>query len=119
MRNIILSAATRQNPLLVDRQSPLLAGCGAALCIGLFLMSLEISATAAISPAEPTGQLVNRALKSDRLPRTVPRNAVKGLSEVAMVATPMTKPELPYGCEPMVSPMMPSPLSYVAGRCVS
>jgi hypothetical protein len=107
------------DPRLFDRQSPLWAGCGAPLCIALFLMGVEISATAAISPAEPTGQIVNRALKSDRQSRTVARNALKGPSEVAMVATPMTKLELPYGCEAVVSHMTTSPLSYVAGRCVS
>ena len=92
-----------------------LAGCGGAVfAVACFLIGLEVSAT--------TAPMVERALKSDRLP-LVPvksRNAIKGPIETnAPAATPAPKPRLLDGCEPMVSAIGQSPLAQVAGRCVS
>ena len=100
-----------------------LAGCGGAVfAVACFLIGLEVSATTAAPSVGPTAPMVERALKSDRLP-LVPmksRNAIKGPIETnAPAATPAPKPRLLDGCEPMVSAIGQSPLAQVACRCVS
>jgi hypothetical protein len=99
----------------------LVVGCGAALAIVSFVIGLEVSATTAASGAQATGQTVNRSLKSDRLPQVQKgrRNAVNGPVELQTPPVPAAQPELLDGCEPLVSPIMQSPLSQIAGRCVS
>jgi hypothetical protein len=98
----------------------LVGGCGAACAIVSFVIGLEVSATTAAPGAEPTRQSINRAIKGDRLPQVqkVRRNAVNG-PELQTPPAPAARPELLDGCEPLVSPIMQSPLSQVAGRCVS
>jgi len=99
----------------------LFGGCGAAFAIVSFVIGLEVSATTAAPGAGPASQSVNRSLKSDRLPQ-VPkgrRDAVNGPIELPAPPVPVSKPELLDGCEPLVSPIMQSPLSQVAGRCLS
>ena len=69
-----------------------LAGCGGAVfAVACFLIGLEVSATTAAPSVGPTAPMVERALKSDRLP-LVPvksRNAIKGPIETnAPAATP-------------------------------
>ena len=102
----------------------LVGGCGAAFAIASFVIGLEVSATTAAPGAEPTRQVINRTLKSDRLPQvqTGRRNAVNGPFELQpppIQLVPAVQPELPDGCEPLVSPITASPLAQVPGRCVS
>jgi hypothetical protein len=104
------------------RHSRLLVGsCGAAFAIASFVIGLEISATTAAPGAEPAQQSINRTLKSDRLPQVQKsrRNAVNGPFELQAPPVPASLPELPDGCEPLVSPITQSPLAQVPGRCVS
>jgi hypothetical protein len=98
-----------------------IGGCGAAFAIASFVIGLEVSATTAAPGAERAGQAINRTLKSDRLPQTqkVRRNAVNGPFELLAPPAPEARQELPEGCEPLVSPIMQSPLSQIPGRCVS
>ncbi len=94
-------------------------GCGAAFAIMAFVIGLEVSATTAAPGADLANQTVNRVLKSDRLPQVQKsrRNAVNG--PVELLPVPAAQPELPDGCEPLVSPITQSPLAQVPGRCVS
>ena len=103
--------------------SQYLAGFGgAAFAVACFLIGLEVSATTAAPSAGQTTLTINRALKSDRMP-VVPvksHNAVNGPAETnAPTGTPVPKPRLLDGCEPMVSAIGQSPLAQIAGRCVS
>ena len=99
----------------------LVGGCGAAFAIVSFVIGLEVSATTAAPGAEPARQIINRTLKSDRLPQVQKsrRNAVNGPFELPAPPVPASQPELPDGCEPLVSPIAQSPLSQVPGRCLS
>jgi hypothetical protein len=65
--------------------------------------------------------MVNRTLKSDRLPLVSikSRNAVNGPAEMQPPPAPAPKPRLLDGCESIVSMIGQSPLAQVAGRCVS
>ena len=98
-------------------------GCGGALfAIAAFLLCLELSATSTASASFSRGApLVNRALKSDRLPLVSikSRNAVNGPAEMQPAPAPAPKPRLLDGCEPIVSAIGQTPLAQVAGRCVS
>jgi hypothetical protein len=103
------------------RHSRYLVGCaGAAFAIASFFIGLEVSATTAAPSADRSAPMVNRTLKSDRLP-LVPgksRNTVNGPLEIIKVP-PVAKPELLDGCEPIVSAIGQSPLARIPGRCVS
>jgi hypothetical protein len=110
------------------RAQLLVGGCGAvfALAVGYFVLGVDVPKTTAAIGPEP--QTVNRSAKSDRLPITpafrlpaIPasksrRNA--GNEEIEPTA-PFQRPVLLDGCEPLVSPIGQSPLSLVAGRCLS
>jgi hypothetical protein len=100
-----------------------LVGCGGAVfAVACFLIGLEVSATTAAPSVGQPASMVDRSLKSDRMP-LVPmrsRNAVNGPVETnAPAAAPAPKPRLLDGCEPMVSAIGQSPLAQIAGRCVS
>jgi hypothetical protein len=103
------------------RHSRFLVGCcGAAFAIVSFLIGLEVSATTAAPSLDKSTPVVNRMLKSDRLP-LVPsqnRNAVNGPVEIKTPPAP-AKPRLLDGCEPMISSIGQSPLAQVPGRCLS
>ena len=103
------------------RHSGYLVGCGGAVfAIATFLVGLEVSSTTA-APSARTAPMVNRTLKSDRMPlaSTKSRNAVNGPAETIVPPAPAPKPRLLDGCEPVVSAIGHSPLSQVQGRCVS
>lgn len=104
------------------RHSRFLVGCcGAAFAIASFLIGLEVSATTAAPSLDKTAPVMNRTLKSDRLP-LVPsknRNAVNGPVEIKTPPVPAAKPRLLDGCEPIISSIGQSPLAQVAGRCLS
>ena len=110
------------------RAQVLIGGGGAlfALAVGYFVLGVDVpTTTAAIGPAS---QEVNRASKADRLPmqpafRLPASPAAKSRrnagNEEIEPTTPFARPELPDGCEPIVSPIGQSPLSQIPGRCVS
>jgi hypothetical protein len=101
------------------RNSGYLVGCGGAvLAIATFLVGLEVSSTTAAPSIARTAPMVNRTLKSDRMPlaSTKSRNAVNG---PAVPPAPAPKPRLLDGCEAVVSAIGHSPLAQVPGRCVS
>jgi hypothetical protein len=102
------------------RHSRFLIGCcGAALAMASFLVGLEVSATTAASSMERIVPVVNRALKSDRLPpASKSRNAVNGPAQRQAPTVPV-KPKLLEGCEPVVSSIGQSPLAQIPGRCLS
>ncbi len=99
-----------------------ISGLGALVALGFFVIGLEVSATTASPGPKQAPQMVDRALKGDRLP-LVPekarKNAVNGPIEILAPRAPAANQELPDGCEPIVSSIAQSPLSQVPGRCVS
>jgi hypothetical protein len=104
------------------RYSGYLVGCGGAVfAIATFLVGLEVSSTTAAPSIARTAPMVNRTLKSDRMPlaSAKSRNAVNGPAETIVPPAPAPKPKLLDGCEPVVSAIGHSPLSQVPGRCVS
>ena len=103
------------------RYSGYLVGCGGAVfAIAIFLVGLEVSSTTAAPSIARSAPMVNRTLKSDRMPlvSTKSRNAVNGPAVTAPPA-PAPKPKLLDGCEPVVSQIGHSPLAQIPGRCVS
>jgi hypothetical protein len=102
------------------RHSRYLVGCcGAAFAVASFFIGLEVSATTAAPALQQSGPVVNRTLKADRQP-VVPvknRNAVNDAREIKLPIAP--RQELPDGCEAVISTIGQTPLSRVAGRCVS
>ena len=104
------------------RNSGYLVGCGGAvLAIATFLVGLEVSSTTAAPSIARTAPMVNRTLKSDRMPlaSTKSRNAVNGPFEIKAPQAPAAMPELLDGCEPVISSIGQTPLAKIAGRCVS
>ena len=105
------------------RYSRYFVGCGGALfAVAAFLLCLELSATSTASASfSRSAPMVNRTLKSDRLPLVSikSRNAVNGPAEMQPPPAPAPKPRLLDGCESIVSMIGRSPLAQVAGRCVS
>ena len=101
-------------------QSRYLVGCcGAAFAVASFFIGLEVSATTAAPALQQSAPTVNRTLKADRQ-QLVPvnnRNAVNDSRENRPAVAP--RQELLDGCEPVISTIGQSPLSRVAGRCVS
>ncbi len=96
------------------RNSGYLVGCGGAvLAIATFLVGLEVSSTTAAPSIARTAPMVNRTLKSDRMPlaSTKSRNAVNGPAEITVPPAPAPKPRLLDGCEPVVSAIGHSPLA--------
>jgi hypothetical protein len=104
------------------RYSGYLVGCGGAVfVIAIFLVGLEVSSTTAAPSITRSAPMVNRTLKSDRMPlaSTKSRNAVNGPAEMTPAPAPAPKPKLLDGCEPVVSAIGHSPLAQIPGRCVS
>jgi hypothetical protein len=105
------------------RVSSYFIGCsGAVVALATFLVGVEISAISTASPSlSSTAPMVNRTLKSDRMPLilTKSRNAVNGPAQTQSPPAPAPKPRLLDGCEPMVSAIGHSPLAQIAGRCVA
>jgi len=105
------------------RYSRYFVGCGGALfAVAAFLLCLELSATSTASASfSRSAPMVNRTLKSDRLPLVSikSRNAVNGPFEIKAPQAPAAIPELLDGCEPVISSIGQTPLAKIAGRCVS
>ena len=84
-------------------------------------MGIEVSVATASSAAAPSGEIVNRAQKGNRLP-LVPalhQNPVSRQLEVNLPRMPAPEQGLADGCESLVSPLARSPLAQIAGRCLS
>jgi hypothetical protein len=97
-------------------------GCaGAGLLLASFIIALETAAITPAPSAEQIGTTVNRTLKGNRLPLIPGKslNAVNGPSEIKAPPARAPKSELLDGCEPIVSSIGQSPLSRIAGRCLS
>src|SRR5262249_1977633 len=104
------------------RYSGYLVGCGGVVfAIATFLVGLEVSSTTAASSIARSAPMVNRTLKSDRMPlaSTKSRNAVNGPADMTIPPGPAPKPKWLDGGEPVVSAIGHSPLAQVPGRCVS
>jgi hypothetical protein len=80
----------------------LIGGLGAAVATLSFFVSLELStATASAQKATSSSEyVVDRTLKSDRLPASMNRSSNVGSSSVG---SPVAEPPLPVGCEPLFS----------------
>src|SRR5258707_15766401 len=104
------------------RNSGYLVGCGGAvLAIATFLVGLEVSSTTAAPSIARTAPMVNRTLKSDRmpLPATKSRNAVNVPAEATVPPAPAPKLRLLDWGERVFATIGHSPLAPVPGRCVS
>jgi hypothetical protein len=89
----------------------------------VFVITTEISASTSwsvASSATPSGEIVNRAQKGDRLPviPTLHRNTAN-LPLKRTEQTDFIDPELPVGCESVASFLSHSLLAHIAGRCLS
>jgi hypothetical protein len=102
-------------------RSAYLFGIGLALPMLALVAGLQVP-TVAASPQDPTTQdpttTVNRSLKGDRLPRSLPATTANPPHLEGRQA-PQTSPKLPDGCEATVSVMTQSLLAQTAGRCIS
>jgi len=84
-----------------------------ALATLAVITGLEVSDLRARSGIDARAETVNRALKGDRL-------SSAPASHPAAVAPRETVSDakLPFGCEPLVSPLVSRRLARIAGRCV-
>lgn len=86
----------------------------AAAAVALVLQDL----TATARPHQPQVDVVDRALKGDRL-QVLPPGTRNRPADRDSRRTPAVSPKLPDGCEAVVSTINASSLSQTAGRCVS
>jgi len=79
----------------------------ALAALAIIVVGFEVPDLRARPEIRGAVQTVDRSLKGDRLPLApVPRESV-------------SEAKLPFGCEPMVSPLVSRELARIAGRCVS
>ena len=103
------------------RNHSLMAGLGLGLMMAALGVGLNVSATPAWSASDrtasdPAPQTITRTLKGDRSPlAAVPTGDRSAASAPAATVVP----ELPDGCEPVISSIGDSPLARMAGRCLS
>jgi hypothetical protein len=99
------------------------AGLGSALAMiafaGLKVSATPVSAAAVstFSVSEQASQSSNRAAKGDRSPLL--RTLTSDHSVTSVARDIVVLPELPDGCEAVISSIGNSPLAQVAGSCVS
>jgi hypothetical protein len=91
--------------------------------IGLGISGPLLSAattSSEIAPANEISQSVNRSSKGDRLPRPTAgqQRPVQPSSTPVRTLQDNSRQRL-EGCDPLVSPLVKSPLSQVAGRCIA
>ena len=91
------------------------AGLGLALTLAVVAIGLKISATPAWSASDTALQSINRTLKGDRSPLLPVRMGDR--SATSLPVGPVAVQELLDGCEPVVSSILDSPLTRVAGGC--
>jgi hypothetical protein len=96
----------------------LFAGSVAAALVALsFFAGMEVSVATARMAAEPSGQIVNRLQKGDRLlGSAAQQNVAKKPREFTV---PRLDLKLPDGCDSLVSPIADDRLARIASRCVS
>jgi hypothetical protein len=99
----------------------LVACCGAVCALAAFAIGLEVSSTTAAPSTGQNSAIFNRTLKGDRLPLSpaTTRNAVNRPVGTTTPPAAASRPELPDGCEPVVSAIGQPPLARVPGRCIS
>jgi hypothetical protein len=97
------------------------AGFGSALAMlafaGLNVSTTPAAAISTFSSIDQASQKSNRALKGDRSPLLRTLTTGHGMTSVARDI--VIVPELPDGCEAIVSSIGNSPLTQIAGSCVS
>jgi hypothetical protein len=98
------------------RHSAYLFGTGLALPMLALVAGLQVP-TVAASPQNATID-VNRAVKGDRLRDSVPATNANP-SDLQGRPAPRANPQLPDGCEAVVSAMTRSSLAQTPGRCIS
>jgi hypothetical protein len=96
-----------------------IACCALVFSAASFLIALEVSANTAAQSLDGVAPAINRALKGDRMPLAagIGRNAVNAPLQIQI--PPVTRPQLPEGCEPVISAIGQSPLARIPGRCIS
>jgi hypothetical protein len=99
----------------------LVGGCSVLLATVSIVIGIEVSVATASSGAAPSVEIVNRALKGNRLPLVpaLDQNPVSGPLEVNVPRVAAPDGGLADGCESLVSPLARSPLAQIAGRCLS
>jgi hypothetical protein len=99
----------------------LISGCSVLLATVSIVIGIEVSVATASSGAAPSVEIVNRALKGNRLPLVpaLDQNPVSGPLEVNVPRVAAPDGGLADGCESLVSPLARSPLAQIAGRCLS
>ena len=106
----------------INRAFPYLGrGCIVTLAVvSIITAELPVSTTwSAASSVVSSAEIVNRAQKGDRLPLApLYRNTVN-LPLNRTEPTRFSDQALPIGCESVSSPLAHSPLTHVAGRCLS
>ena len=99
----------------------LISGRSVLLATVSIVIGIEVSVATASSGAAPSAEIINRALKGNRLP-LVPalhQNPVSGPLEVNVPRVAASDGGLADGCESLASPLARSPLAQIAGRCLS
>jgi hypothetical protein len=99
----------------------LISGYSVLLATVSIVIGIEISVATASSGVAPSVEIVNRALKGNRLP-LVPalhQNSVSEPLEVNVPRVPAPDGGLADGCESLASLLARSPLAQIAGRCLS
>ena len=91
--------------------------------IGLTISGLALSSattSSEVAPASDIAQSVNRSSKGDRLPRPTAgqQRPVQPSSTPVRTLQDNGRQRL-EGCDPVVSPLVGSPLSQVSGRCIA
>jgi hypothetical protein len=98
----------------------LLIACGLVVAIILILISVKVSAAQIWSGVAPSKEMVNRALKGDRLPLAVAPDPSPTDRSIEVNAPRLSAwHSLPDGCEALASPLARSTAAHIAGRCVS
>ena len=104
-----------------NRAQILVCGLGVGLAIVSIIMGLNASVATARSSVEPSGQIVDRMQKGDRLP-LLSKSHLNAVSQRLKINAPRARTldsKLADGCDPIVSFLAHSELARIAGRCVS
>ena len=104
-----------------SRTQILVCGLGVGLAIVSIIMGLNASVATARSSVEPSGQIVDRTQKGDRLP-LLSKSHLNAVSQRLKINAPRARTldsKLADGCEPIVSFLAHPELARIAGRCVS
>ena len=92
-------------------------GLGLALMMATLVIGLKISTSPALSASAPALHSVDRTMKGDRTPLLPVRTG--DLNANSFPGSTVVVPELLDGCEAVVSSIGDTPLSRIAGSCVS